>query len=233
MNDAADTTAARGQGPVRVTLTRDGVHAGDEPPDGFERHRDVPADTPLAEVIADAQRHFLPSIARYDDAGNVVPADATWVVSARPYGQFAVMAQQWAHPRLLPGTRPTVDDLADACDGNEVRLDFDYSYSLEDPDAVFARLAKGALGDPVPPPPPPPRERADQEPLATDARSHLPLWFSMGIGVAAVLATRPSGFGETLWQGAVVFFAASGAVHIGWDLWHRRRGRTAAAEPGQ
>ncbi|MFD4628550.1 hypothetical protein ACFVYR_01415 [Streptomyces sp. NPDC058284] len=230
MNDATDITAARGQAPVRVTLARDGVHAGDDPPDGFERHRDIPAATPLAEVITGAQRHFLPSIARYDDAGNVVPADATWVVSARPYGQFAVMAQQWAQPRSLPGTGPTVGDLAVACDGDEVRLGFDYSYSFEDPDAVFARLAEGALGDPVLPPPP---EPVDQEPPATDARSYPPLWFSMGVGVAAVLATRPSGFGETLWQGAVVFFAASGAVHIGWDLWHRRRGRTAAAEPGQ
>lgn len=145
MNDATDITAARGQDSVRGSLTRDGVHAGDEPPDGFERHRDVPADTPLAEVITDAQRHFLPSIARYDDTGNVVPADATWIVSTRPYGQFAVMAQQWARPRLLPGTGPTVGDLADACDGNEVRLGFDYSYSFEDPDAVFARLAEGAL----------------------------------------------------------------------------------------
>ncbi|MEV6674730.1 hypothetical protein [Streptomyces sp. NPDC051162] len=219
MSDTADITAVRGQGPVRVTLTRDDVHAGDEPPDGFEQHRDVPADTPLAEVIADAQRHFLPSIARYDDAGNVVPADATWVVFARPYGQFAVMAQQWARPRLLPGTGPTVGDLADVCTLDEVSLRFGYSWADQDPDAVFARLAEGPLGDPVPPPPP---EPDDQKPPATDARSYPPLWFSMGTGVAAVLATRPSGFGETLWQGAIVFFAASGAVHFAWDLWHRR-----------
>ncbi|MFG3056364.1 hypothetical protein ACGFZP_36160 [Kitasatospora sp. NPDC048239] len=117
---------------MRAELTRDSVAMGDDADaphaEGREFREDLTIRQAIASVVAD---HYLAGI----HGGR-----ATWIAQADDGTALAVVAQQWAEPRMLVAGELPLARFADA-DGR-VRLHFAYRRQL-DPEAEYARLAAG------------------------------------------------------------------------------------------
>jgi hypothetical protein len=119
---------------VRVIVSRDDVHAGD---DNRQQEMTFPARTPLVEVIDSV---YLP---------NIHGGDATWVAystgtdgNIRMGTLLGVVAQQWTEPVLFV-SQETLLDLArrQVADGR-VHLDFRYHCQV-DPALVIEDICSG------------------------------------------------------------------------------------------
>ena len=113
---------------MKLYLTRDSVHAGDDG-DAPHEHTLVIAGPTLEQALAAVREaRYLPSIS----GGN-----ATWsVASNRP---IAVLAQQWPAPRLLFLTDADVRGLD--WHGDTLRLQFNY-HAQTDPELVLDVLRR-------------------------------------------------------------------------------------------
>jgi hypothetical protein len=112
---------------MKAYFTRDSVCAGDDGDAPHAREIDVPgpfdAATLVRAVVAAAN---LPSI---------TGGQATWCVASLV--PLAVVAQQWAEPRMVSFFPPKLGDLD--TDGETVRLHFSY-FAQCDPEAVYDEL---------------------------------------------------------------------------------------------
>lgn len=91
--------------------------------------RDVPDDTSV--------RSLLDGILSAGYLATVAGGRATWIATAGDATPLAVLAQQWAAPRLFPAGRTPLTTHAGP-DGT-LRLHFGYRAQL-DPEAEYARL---------------------------------------------------------------------------------------------
>ncbi|MET9399815.1 hypothetical protein [Kitasatospora sp. NPDC002965] len=116
-----------------VRLTRDSVAMGDD--------TDAPhaAELALREGATVHEAGVALLAARYP--ASVSGGRATWVLTVDGGAPLAVLAQQWAEPRALPGADGPLARFASA-DG-AVRLHLVYR-TQRDPDAEWSRLAGGA-----------------------------------------------------------------------------------------
>jgi len=114
---------------MKAYFTRDSVCAGDDGDAPHARQIDLPDGLAVSELVCRiAAEAKLPSI-----SGGL----ATWAVSSRI--PVAVIAQQWAAPRILRSIPPKLSEL-DVVDGT-LRVHFSY-FAQQDPDLVFDILRR-------------------------------------------------------------------------------------------
>ena len=114
---------------MKLYLTRDSVHAGDDGDAPHERTLDVPDRSPLDRVLgAVLAARYLPSISG---------GRATWSVASNI--PLAVVAEQWPAPRLLFLTESQVRGLD--WHGDTLRLQFNY-HAQADPELVLDVLRR-------------------------------------------------------------------------------------------
>lgn len=112
-----------------VHLTRDSVAAGD---DGDAPH-DRALHVPEGVTVRDLVRH----VCRAADLPSIVGGKATWgLASGVP---LAVVAQQWAEPRMLPAAPERVGAL-NVVDG-VIQMHFTY-FAQRDPEVVLDVLGR-------------------------------------------------------------------------------------------
>ncbi|MFJ2775463.1 hypothetical protein [Kitasatospora sp. NPDC087315] len=123
---------------MRTELTRDSVAMGDDVSAPHAERREFPDGIGVRDAVV--------SVLADGYLATVQGGRATWIVVAADRTRLAVVAQQWAAPRLLPaaGQGP----LARFTDRDGVvRLHFDYRQQTN-PEAEFERLsATGARAD--------------------------------------------------------------------------------------
>lgn len=119
--------------PLFVTADRDSVCAGDDC-ESHARSFAAPLHATALELIQLA--------ATSCPLASISGGNATWIAEAGGYGgkPIAVVAQQWAAPRLLVPSTATVESIFD---GHEAILFFKY-WRQVDPMAVFEALASHA-----------------------------------------------------------------------------------------
>lgn len=118
---------------MTIRMTRDSVCMADDVDAPHETFMEVQDDLSMAEIIGLISRSgYLASI-----AGGM----ASWSVeSGRP---IAVVAQQWAEPKMLVDSGK--DGTAQLKVGSSLQLHFRY-HAQEDPDAVLATLLARSRG---------------------------------------------------------------------------------------
>lgn len=121
---------------MKVVLTRASVSMGDDTDAPHERRHTFPAGATIGEAITSVLAcGYLPLI-----SGGL----ATWVLTTGAGEPLAVVAQQWAAPRLLPAGRGDLASLASAPHGDAPAddvLTWHFRYrAQEDPGAVHAGL---------------------------------------------------------------------------------------------
>ncbi|TWT81662.1 hypothetical protein CA13_31280 [Planctomycetes bacterium CA13] len=114
---------------MKLYITRDSVAAGDDVDAPHARNSSVPDDADVSQIVAACLAASpLPSIAG---------GDASWALSSGV--PLAVIAQQWASPKLVSQFPPNPNRL-DLTDGT-LRLHFTY-FAQQSPDDVFAVLER-------------------------------------------------------------------------------------------
>ena len=114
---------------MKLYLTRDSVHAGDDGDAPHERNLAVPDRSTLDQVLAAVlAARYLPSISG---------GKATWSVTSNL--PLAVVAEQWPAPRLLFLTDAQVRELD--WQGDTLRLQFNYHAQAE-PELVLDVLRR-------------------------------------------------------------------------------------------
>ncbi|MGI5447224.1 hypothetical protein ACQEVM_15865 [Streptomyces sp. CA-243310] len=122
---------------MKVLLTRASVSMGDDTDAPHERRHTFPAAATIGEAITSVLAGgYLPHI-----SGGL----ATWILTTAAGEPLAVVAQQWAAPRLLPAGRGNLVSLTSAPHDDALAWHFRYR-AQEDPEAVHAGL--GGPGTP-------------------------------------------------------------------------------------
>jgi hypothetical protein len=112
---------------VRVYFTRDSVAAGDDADGPHAREIEVPEPVTVADLVH--------RVWRAADLPRITGGEATWCIASGV--PLAVVAQQWASPRLV--RHPRLEDLDR--DGPTVRLHISYLVQM-DPELVYEVLRR-------------------------------------------------------------------------------------------
>lgn len=117
---------------MKVILTRDSVCAGDDIDAPHKNEIEVHESVSISE--------FAQEISNMGYLANISGGKATWSLAAS--SALAVIAQQWAEPKLIAWTNPTLGELAA---GNpELKLHCSY-YAQENPDTTYEILRRFKL----------------------------------------------------------------------------------------
>jgi len=117
---------------MKAYFTRDSVAAGDDADAPHAREMELPDGISAEELVR--------TVCRNARLASIVGGRATWCLSSNV--PLAVVAQQWAEPKLIGFPWRKMADLDVA--GSVVRLHFSY-FAQQDPDVVYAVLQRLTL----------------------------------------------------------------------------------------